>query len=312
MAVTQLSESVLSSEAARTAIVRAVLESVGSTITKAMYRKAIEDFFRWLEQQSSPVFTESAVQSHLVYLESVGYAPATLNQRLSAVRKLARQAANSDLLPLHQAVQICRIRNVRQTAASAATSLSRQKSEDLINAPDGQTNKGRRDRVLLALLVGCALRRREVVDLNIEDIQYADGHAVLIRVAGRRGRIRSIVIPGWIEEALALWLSSAGIEQGPILRAVSRQGEVGSDRLSPQTVLNIVRQYGERVGVTVRPQDLRRTCAELCRPGGGELGNIQVLLGHSALATTERYLCGRENLATVASHRVNLRWRQAS
>ena len=277
-----------------------------------MYRKAIEDFFLWLEQQTSPTVTGAAVRSHLACLESAGYAAATLNQRLSAIRKLAAEAANSDLLPLDQAVQVCRIRNVRQAATLPATSLSEQKLEELINAPDGQTNKGKRDRLLLALLLGCALRRREVVNLDVEDVQYQDGRAVLIRVVGRRGRIRSIAVPGWVEEALAQWLSSAGIERGPILRAVSRQGEIASDRLSPQTVFNIVKQYGKRIGVAVRPDDLRRTCAKLCHPGDGELDQMRALLGHSSLATTERFLCGRENVATVARERVHLRWRRAS
>ena len=312
MAALPLSEPVLCSGVAWAPAVRAVLESVGSTITKAMYRKAIKDFLLWLEQQSSPTFTGAAVQSHLVYLESVGYAAATLNQRLSAIRKLAAEAANSDLLPLDQAVQVCRIRNVRQAATLPATSLSKQKSEDLINAPDDQTNKGKRDRVLLALLVGCALRRREVVNLDVEDIQYEDGRGVFIRVVGQRGRIRSIAIPDWVEEALAQWLSAVKIASGPILRAVSRQGKIAANRLSPQTVFNIVRQHGQHIGVAVRPDDLRRTCAKLCHPGDGELDQIRALLGHSSLATTERYLCGRENVATVASERVHLRWKQAS
>lgn len=312
MAAPPLSERVVCSGVAWAPAVRAVLESVGSTITKAMYRKAIEDFLLWLEQQGSPTVTGAAVQSHLAYLESVGYAAATLNQRLSAIRKLAAEAANSDLLPLDQAVQVCRIPNVRQAATLPATSLSKQKSEDLINAPDNQTNRGKRDRVLLALLVGCALRRREVVNLDVEDIQYEDGRGVIIRVVGQRGRIRSIAIPDWVEEALAQWLSAVKIASGPILRAVSRRGEIASDHLSPQTVFNIVRQHGQHIGVAVRPDDLRRTCAKLCHPGDGELDQIRALLGHSSLATTERYLCGRENVATVASERVHLRWKQAS
>jgi len=306
------SESVLCSGAAWTSAVQAVLKSVGSTVTKAMYRKAIEDLFRWLAKQGSPALTESSIRSHLVYLESVGYAPATLNQRLSAFRKLAAVAANFDLLPLDQAVQICRICNVRHTATAPTASLSKQKSEELINAPDSQTSKGKRDRALLAMLVGCALRRREVVNLDVEDIQYADRRAVFMRVAGHRGQIRLIAIPGWVEEALSQWLSSAGIDRGPILRAVSRQGEIASDRLSPQTVFNIVKQYGKRIGVAVRPDDLRRTCAKLCHPGDGELDQMRALLGHSSLAATERFLCCRENVATVARERVHLRWGQAS
>ena len=277
-----------------------------------MYRKAIEDFLDWQEQRGSD-FNQSAVRDYLVYLESVGYAPATLNQRLSAIRRFVAEAANRNLLSLGEAVGICRVRNVRQTGTPSATSLSRQKSEELINAPDGQTTKGMRDRVLLALLVGCALRRREAVNLDVEDIQYESGRAVLIRVVGQRGRIRrSVAIPDWIEEAIAQWLSVAQIKSGPLLRAVSRLGMIASSRLSAQTVFNTVQEYGKHIGVVVRPHDLRRTCARLCCPNDAGLDQIRMLLGHASLATTARYLSGRQNVSTAASQRVRLRWKQAS
>ena len=96
-AAPQLSERTLCTRDAWVPIVRAVLDSARSTITKTMYRKAIEDFLGWHEQQGGPRFTQATVRSHLAYLESLGYAPATLNQRLSAIRKVAAEAANSNL-----------------------------------------------------------------------------------------------------------------------------------------------------------------------------------------------------------------------
>jgi site-specific recombinase XerD len=292
-------------------IIQIVLDGLRSPITKTMYRKAIEDFLHWQDQRGSG-FSQSAVREYLLYLESVGYAAATLNQRLSAIRKLAAESANCNLLPLGEAVGICRVRNVPQTTAPSAMSLSRQKSEELINSPDGVTTKGKRDRVLLALLVGCALRRHEAVNLDVEDLQYESGREVLIRVVGQRGRIRSVAIPSWIEEAIAQWLLAAQIKSGPLLRAVSRLGEIASNRLSPQSVFNTVQYYGKRIGIVVRPHDLRRTCVELCYPKDGELDQLRALLGHASLATTERYLSGRQKVATAASERVRLRWKRAS
>jgi len=295
-----------------TTAVRAVLDDVASTITRAMYGKAIKDLFSWLDSRGHPPLTEEACRNHLAYLQSQGYASATLNQRLSALRKLVVKAADLQLVPLAHAVQICRIRNIRKTTTSPAIALNRQKTEELINVPDGHTNKGKRDRLLLALLIGCALRRGEVVNLDLDDIEYVDSRAVLIRISRANGRLRSVLMPGWVEEALSAWLSAADIKKGPILRAVSRQGNVAGGRLSSQTVLDIVRKHGERIGVTVHPEDLRRTCAKLCKPGDADLDPIRLLLGHSSLATTERYLSDRENIATVSNKRVNLRWRNAS
>jgi site-specific recombinase XerD len=312
MAIASQCQSASTPEPDWTAAVRAVLDNVANKTTRAMYSNAIGAFFRWVTSHGNPPVTESTCRSHLAYLQSEGYAPATLNQRLSAIRKLVGEAANLNLLPLVQCVMICRIRNIRETAISPPTSLSQKKTEALINVPDGTTNKGKRDKLLLALLIGCALRRGEVVNLKVEDIEYVDSGVALIRITSSNGRLRSVLMPDWVEEALSEWVLAAGIKEGPILRAVSRKGEVATDRLSPQTVLNLVRELGEQIGVTVHPEDLRRTCAKLCRPGSEDLEPIRGLLGHSSLATTARYFRDRHDLVTVSSRRVNLRWRKAS
>jgi len=307
-----LAASTLSTASGWEPILRVVLGSVGSTITKSMYGKALEDFFTWRDQQGAPGLTKATVQAHRAYLESLGYAPATVNQRLSAIRKFAAEAANLDLLPLDQAVAICRLPNVRKTGSQPGHSLSKQQSEELINAPDAGTTKGKRDRVLLALLVGCAMRRSEAVSLDVEDIQQEGGRLVFIRVVGNRGRIRSVSVPDWVEEAIAHWRSAAHLERGPLLRSVSRRGEIASGRLSPQSVFNIVQHYGRQIAVTVCPEDLRRTCAKLSRPDEGPLAEIQMLLGHASLASTERYLGDRPKLAPSANGRVQLSWKRAS
>jgi site-specific recombinase XerD len=293
-------------------VARAVLDPIANATTRAMYRKAILDFFRWIDSRGNPPITEATCRSHLTYLQADGYAPATLNQRLSAIRKLVGGAVNLNLLSLRECVQICRIRNVREMTIAPADALSQRQTEELMDVPDGTTNKGKRDRLLLAFLIGCALRRSEVVNLNVEDIEYADSRGTLMRVIGRGGRMRSLLLPDWVEAALSEWILATGIQQGPILRAVSRQGEVATDRLSPQTVLNIVREHGERIGVALHPEELRRTCAKLCRPRSEDLEHIRLLLGHSSLAATERYLCDRHDPVKTSSGRVHPRWRKAS
>lgn len=277
-----------------------------------MYAKAIQDLFVWLDAHDNPPVTEQTCQSYLSELQSYGYAPATVNQRLSALRKVVAEAAGLNLLPLGDAVQICRIRNVRPTATAQRIALSHQKTEELINVPDPSTVKGKRDRLLLALLIGCALRRGELVNLDIEDVEFLDNRPMLIRVNRPNGRRRSVLMPAWVQEALVAWLLAAHIDEGPILRAVSRQGEIAKGKVSSQTVLDIVRRHGKRVGLTVNPEDLRRTCAKLCKCADTDLDSIRLLLGHTSLTTTERYLCDRKEVATVSNRRVKLRWRKAS
>ena len=79
-------------------VMRLVLDAVSSPSTRTMYAKALEDFFQWRAEQGSPAFSRAAVQAHRAALEARGYAPSTVNQRLAAIKKLAREAAANGLL----------------------------------------------------------------------------------------------------------------------------------------------------------------------------------------------------------------------
>jgi integrase len=94
---------------------------------------------------------------------------------------------------------------------------------------------------------------------------------------------------------------------------VSRHGKISSRTISEQAVLDNVRQYGKQVGLeNIRPHDLRRTCAKLCRSRGGELEQIQLLLGHSSIQVTEQYLGTKQSLQDAPNDRFVLRWQKAS
>jgi integrase-like protein len=72
---------------------------------------------------------------------------------------------------------------------------------------------------------------------------------------------------------------------------------VTGERLGEKVVWQLIKPYAETAGVPgIAPHDLRRTCAKLCRAGGGELEQIQLLLGHASVQTTERYLGTRQDL----------------
>lgn len=73
-------------------------------------------------------------------------------------------------------------------------------------------------------------------------------------------------------------------------------------------ILEIVSGYATELGLEVRPRDLRRTCAKLCRSSGGDLERIQMLLGHSSIQITEQYLGTRQDLAKAPNDRIGLRW----
>ena len=65
--------------------------------------------------------------------------------------------------------------------------------------------------------------------------------------------------------------------------------------------------YAKTIGVPgLAPHDLRRTCAKLCRAAGGELEQIQMLLGHASVQTTEKYLGTKQNLVRAPNDAIEL------
>jgi integrase len=90
-------------------------------------------------------------------------------------------------------------------------------------------------------------------------------------------------------------------------RPVTRAQCVGGERLSEKVVWQMLKQYAEAVGVPgLAPHDLRRTCAKLCRASGGELEQIQLLLGHASVQTTERYLGTKQDLVHAPNDAIKL------
>lgn len=106
-----------------------------------------------------------------------------------------------------------------------------------------------------------------------------------------------------------MWLKEVGFEEGNLFCAVDRHGKIRHRWISEQAVLDNVRQYAAQLGLkNISPHDLRRTCAKLCRSNGGDLEQIQMLLGHSSLKITEQYLGTKQDLHDAPNDRFALRW----
>lgn len=289
-----------------TGVRRLVLDAVSSPTTKKMYAKALDDFFAWWEGQGRPAFGRASVQAHRAWLEEQGYSPSTINQRLAALRKLAREAALNGHLAPEAAAGVTQVPGIKQRGARAGNWLTREQAQALLDLPDPGTLKGKRDRAILALLLGCGLRRAEATGLDVASLEQRDGRWVIPDLHGKHGRLRTVPVPGWVKHAVDLWTGAAGLTTGRLLRSMSRHGQLSGVSLSPNAVLSLVSAYGAQLGVKLQAHDTRRTCAKLCRAAGGELEQIQMLLGHASIQTTERYLGTRQNLADAPNDRIGL------
>jgi integrase len=117
-----------------------------------------------------------------------------------------------------------------------------------------------------------------------------------VDLVGKHGRVRTVPMPTWVKVAIDAWATTVGITDGPVFRSVNRSGAVRDTALSEKVVWQLIRPYAEAAGIAgIAPHDCRRTCAKLCRAAGGELEQVQMLLGHASVQTTEPYLETRQD-----------------
>jgi integrase len=231
------------------------------------------------------------VTRYRIFLENRQLAPGTINGRLAAVRRLAYEAADAGLLSPELAASIRRVKGVRRLGVRLGNWLTAEEARRFWQAPSPDTIKGRRDRAILAILLGCGLRRRELADLEFTHLQRRDEHWAIVDLVGKGGHIRTVPVPDWVKAAVDLWVVTAGISAGRLFRCVCRAGKCWGVGVTERVIWHVVKDYAKKIGLSqVAPHDLRRSCAKLCHTAGGELEQIQFLLGHVSVQTTERYL----------------------
>ncbi len=278
-----------------------VMDAVHSPNTRRNYQKALADLFGFCAGRPLTrrlLFEYRATLDHL--------APVTVNVRLSAIRKMIGEAKRNGMIGSEEAANLTDIPNHRQKGTRMGNWLNKEQTRELLAVPDRSTLKGKRDYVILALLVGCALRRRELAELTFSGVQMREGRWVLPDLRGKGGRVRTIAIPLWVKHGIDSWTAGAKIEDGRLIRTVSKGGKVGEE-LSDWAIWSVVEQSAKQIGIKhFGAHDLRRTCAKLCRKAGGDLEQIKFLLGHSSIQTTERYLGSQQEIAIAVNDSLGL------
>ena len=284
-----------------------VLQSLGSIASKRPYSFAINDFITWYCSEPRLAFGRTVVLRYRYELEARRLAPATINLRLAAVRRLAYEASDNGLLSPDLAASIRRVKGAKKLGIRLGNWLTCAQGRRLLEAPNTEKTKGKRDYAMLALLLGCGLRRAELTALNLSHLQQRDDHWAIIDLFGKGGHVRTVPVPEWVKEAIDAWLKAAHIEDGHIFRCVAHSGTVWGSGISEKVVWWVVRQYAKEASIEkLAPHDLRRTCARLCHSAGGELEQIQFLLGHRSVETTERYLGSRQRIVQAVNNKLGI------
>ena len=269
----------------------AVLDSLRSPESKRGYRHAIDEFIQWYCSEPRLSFNRIVVTRYRIFLENRQLAAGTINGRLAAVRRLAYEAADAGLLSPELAAAIRRVKGAKKVGIRIGNWLTADEARRFWQSPGTDTLKGKRDRAILAVLLGCGLRRRELADLDFRHLQQREEHWAIVDLVGKGGHIRTVPVPDWVKTTIDEWVAAAALSAGRVFRCVCRADKRWGDGVTERLVWHVVKQHARKLGLAqVAPHDLRRSCAKLCHAAGGELDQIQFLLGHVSVQTTERYL----------------------
>ncbi len=273
--------------------------------TLRKYKGAWAAFDSWANEQGVPALPASAsvVVSYLGHLHAEGLAPASLRLALAALVDHHRRVGlpsprdpkiNAFLRGLHRTVGAAP-RN--RKAALTPVELRR------MAAALPQTISGLRDRALFLLAFSTALRRVNVVDLRVEDIERRrEGLLVHVRrsktdqegrghvIAVHRGNLLCPV------EAVEAWLEASRIRSGWMFRKIDRWGHLGDGRLDPGTVARLLKRAATRAGLD--PDQVKRLAGHSFRSGhvttaaraGAGLAEIASVTNHRRLDQVREYI----------------------
>jgi integrase len=267
----------------------------------------MDEFIAWYCSEPRLALNRAVVLRYRLYLESMPLAPATINVRLAAIRRLAYEAADNGLLSPELVAGIRRVRGVKQLGFRLGNWLSVQESAELLNKTPIEGLRGKRDSAIVALLLGCGLRRSELSNLEVDQIQKRDQHWVIVDLVGKGGHIRTVPVPFWVKDCIDAWLSEAKLTRGKLFRPIRKNGDIWGRGVTQNVIWYTVKRWATRAGISkLAPHDLRRSCARMCHSAGGELEQIQFLLGHSSVQTTERYIGCKQSLNKPVNDRIQI------
>lgn len=285
----------------------AVLNILPSLNSRRSYEHAIRDFTEWYCSEPRLAFNKTVVTRYRIALEQCSYAPSTINLRLAAVRRLAYEASDCGLLSPDLAAGVRRVKGAKRLGVRVGNWLTVEQGRKLLAVHSGKRLRDLRNHAVIAMLLGCGLRRAELVAVEVEDFELREDHWVLADLIGKGRHMRTIPVPTWVKLAVDKWTDAAKLQSGTLFRAIGKTGKVRGNGFTAKVIWSIVREAAMSCGIgIIAPHDLRRTCARLCHQAGGELEQIQFLLGHVSIQTTERYLGCKQRIQNAVNDRIGI------
>lgn len=254
--------------------------------TLRAYRRDLSDFFGFLEESKIDVerITATNLREYALRLKLRGLEVSSISRKISAIRSFLKFL---QLRGKAGATPIKKVNTLRQRGKLPYVPLE-EEINNLIDKIEGEDFDHLRRRALFELLYGSGLRVSEVASLRVDDINFSIG---FLKVRGKRGKERLVPLSKRAEDSLRKYLQ----KREELLKTLGKTSEylfinrLGR-KISERWIFEIIRREGKKVGlIKLHPHALRHAFATHLLNAGMDLRSLQELLGHSSLATTQRY-----------------------
>lgn len=269
-------------------------ERNASPYTISNYRREIAQFLLFLEGEGISNWADVSrliLRRYLGWLNSQGYAKASIARRLSELRSFGRFLMRENIVPQNP----FRAVSSPKLPKRLPSAISQPDATTLVTAPDLSTPQGLRDRAMLEVLYGGGVRVSELVGLNLASL---DPRRRELLVWGKGAKERIVLLGEPAVNALIDY-----IEHGrpKLLKRTTNAlflNRLGG-RLTTRSVMTTTKKYSQLTGIDkkVSPHTLRHTFATHLLDGGADLRSVQELLGHARLSTTQIYTHISQNRA---------------
>jgi len=257
-----------------------------SPMTVDSYRRDLYQFLEFLQPQAGGVETigREEIRDFLASLSEKGLSKRTINRKLACLRSFFKFLVKNGTLKVNPARGISSLK----TGMGLPSFLTIPETIDMLKLPPSETVLGLRDKALLEVFYSTGIRLRELVGLDLDDVDFKNG---LIKVTGKGGKERIVPLGRKAASAVKDYLARRNelLSQDSDNRALflNRDGK----RLSPRGVQRRVAKYLQLISEAERlsPHTLRHTFATHLLDSGADLQAVKELLGHASLSTTQIY-----------------------
>lgn len=222
-------------------------------------------------------------------LRDTGRATATVNTYLSALKGVAKEAWMLKLMDVESFQHIRAVRNLRGSRLPRGRALPPDEIRALFGACEADSSCiGIRDAAMLAVILGCGLRRSEAVGLDLSDVVTNER---ALTVLGKGNKERLAYMPAGTWQRLMIWIDDVrGEKDGPLFTRIRRFDTLTNARLTDQTVYHVLQVRQRQAGIVkCAPHDLRRTFATAMLDNGEDLITVKDAMGHASITTTQQY-----------------------